>query len=388
MNQDPMLCVMLTPQSKYFGSGHTTGFQIFSSSSKPEQLLTRFLKGTGVRLLSSLDTSSIFAIVGDGQSPDFKPNKVILWDDLHLQTVLELEFPSNIYNLRLFGSHLFIVTKKKIYMINFNEATIDRVFDHESPRMSKNKGFFDICEISVSHILFAYPNHKSKTIHITNLANKEFDWELGYNARSIQILKFNADATWIACVTDKKIVSIYDLIRKGRVQHFKHVNSVVCLDISGDNSMLGTVSKSGNVKFFSIIFDPNSKQLKEQVKQIKAFASYRIAKSKYVCSFNSDNQFTIVSLNGILTKITLSASLKDIESVESYNFLQINQKKITNNGNLKKNEKEKHSSEKMESKSNNSNGGDEIQKEEKIELVINNQKNKTKTEKENDGEEK
>ncbi|KAJ3433723.1 wd-repeat protein interacting with phosphoinosides wipi -related [Anaeramoeba flamelloides] len=323
MELDPssVLCCALTEDKSHFGIGTKNGFQIFDCRKGVNSVLNRNIFETGIKHLAFLATSSIFVFVGDNkqQNSEYGPNKVVIWDDIQMSPIMEIQLLSKIYQIRINKNFLFVVTKKAIYVIDFEQAKTKHLFLHNSKSL-KNKTIFDICYPEIENQKIAYPDLNKHIICIKTIEFPEYNFGFSYIGKLITFLKFNKMGTWLGVISDNILVCIYDLIKRGVKQTFTQTSSVQCLEFSNDNNLLITICNDGSVNFFKIHHNPNTNYLRKIKQNIDPFFKDYIMKGKYVCGFNKENIFIVVSSEGFITKYKINTISCECEKKKSYSY--------------------------------------------------------------------
>ena len=75
-------------------------------------------------MVSMLYKTNIFGIVGSENNPDYKQNQVLIWDDLSSKILYKINLIEKVLNLKLRRDKVFIVTQKKIYILNSKKEFI------------------------------------------------------------------------------------------------------------------------------------------------------------------------------------------------------------------------------------------------------------------------
>ncbi|KAJ1969246.1 Phosphatidylinositol 3,5-bisphosphate-binding protein [Dispira parvispora] len=102
-----------------FAVGLDSGFRIFNADPLKEKMRRDFPEG-GIGQVEMLFRSNYLALVGGGKSPQFPPNKVILWDDSKHEVKAQLEFKSEVRQVKMRRDRIAValLTKVSVYSLS------------------------------------------------------------------------------------------------------------------------------------------------------------------------------------------------------------------------------------------------------------------------------
>ena len=63
--------------------------------------------------------TNIIALVGSGENTSYPKDRLILWDDIAHRPFSELNFKSDVLNVKLRKDRVVVVLEKKVYVYNF-----------------------------------------------------------------------------------------------------------------------------------------------------------------------------------------------------------------------------------------------------------------------------
>lgn len=195
-----------------FACGTDSGFRIYNCDPFKETFRRRFegrkddgSPGGGISIVEMLFRCNILALVGGGKSPEFSPNKVMLWDDHQSRCIGELSFRVEVRAVKLRRDKIVVVLEHKIYVYNFSDLKIQ----HQVDTIANPKG---LCALSPTqgNTVMACPglNKGQVRVELFDVGTTKFisahDGDLAHLALSL-------DGTRLATASEKgTLIRVYD----------------------------------------------------------------------------------------------------------------------------------------------------------------------------------
>ena len=73
----------------------------------------------GIQIAEMLFRTNIIGFVGTGNNTSYPSNRLILWDDIQHRPFGELNFKTDVLNVKLRKDRVVVVLEEKIYVYNF-----------------------------------------------------------------------------------------------------------------------------------------------------------------------------------------------------------------------------------------------------------------------------
>ncbi|ORX85754.1 WD40 repeat-like protein [Basidiobolus meristosporus CBS 931.73] len=191
----------------------------------------------GLGIVEMLFRCNYLALVGGGKNPKYSPNKVIIWDDLKGKGIIELEFRSEVKNVKLRRDRIVIVLGNKVFVYTFS-ASPQKLQVYETT--DNEKGLAALSPNPNSSIL-AFPGRQPGYVQIVDLNT--------LISRSSTATSHNT--------TTSTLTSNVSIIAA-------HTTTLSCLAISMDGTKVATASVKGTL---IRVFDSSSGKLLNELRR-------------------------------------------------------------------------------------------------------------------------
>ena len=370
-----ILHIAFNQDGSCFCLGTNKGYLIYNISPL-KKLCQREFKD-GIKIIEMLKKTNILAIVGnvfDKKESEFSNTKLKIWDDLLMKKIIELEFDSEILNIKLKTDKVFLTTaNNNLYVIELpklNFLNIFQIYDNSNGLFSIssdekilvlafpyiNCGFVKIKhynkEINVPNInahdtdisfltlnpegnLLATSSQRGTTIRIFNTLNGELIQELRRGAKKAEIyfITFDFNNKFLACSSDSGTIHIFSI--------YTSIKYLTEKGIIKDKSNNSNKKEETNIKGEKIEIPKNPKSfigsiisvLKTGISYFESewsFAQFRLPKNKdekTIISFSQfDNSINVLTRSGNLYKASFEPSLGgECDKINEINLFNENQ---------------------------------------------------------------
>ncbi|KAI8340174.1 WD40-repeat-containing domain protein [Chlamydoabsidia padenii] len=154
-----------------FAIGLDSGFRVFNSEPLIEQARNESDEG-GIALIEMLYRTNYLALVGGGRNPRYPPNKVIIYDSIKAQAVLELEYKSEVKNVKLRRERLIVVLSHKVFVYHFSlHPHLLQTFE----TTDNDKGLAAV-SASPDHAMLVIPGRQRGHVQLIDLDSLGYYW--------------------------------------------------------------------------------------------------------------------------------------------------------------------------------------------------------------------
>lgn len=301
-------CINFNQTGTCISVGTSTGYDIFNcdpfgkfySESEPDN--------GGYSIVEMLFSTSLLALVGNGDSPHLSPRRLRLVNTKKHTIICEMTFPTSILSVKMNKSRLVVLLNLQIYIYDISNMSLLYVIDRES-----NFGNLISLSPNVENNYLAYPspsmviNSDIRTNVTTNNANilynklsdplsddaidNNIDDDIE-NDSIIQTTENNNDNFSpidngnIETIVQNGDVIIFDLVSLQPTMVIEaHKNGIAALALSPDGLLLATASEKGTIiRIFNVMGGFKLYQFRRGTYSTKI----------YSMSFSEDNRFLSV----------------------------------------------------------------------------------------------
>ena len=272
-----------------------------------------------------LHRTNLLALVGGGRSPQYGPNKVILYDEKQGRPKVELEFRSNVRRVLLREDRVVVVLASKIHVFTLEE-TPQQVQTHDTSENGSG-----ICALSIhgESRVMAFPALQSGHVCVTGISGSPFSASIiPAHESPLAALAVDREGNLLATASEKgTLVRVFD-IKHGRLLYELRRGAdraeIYSLDFNRDGTKLCVASDKGTVHVFSLDsavaeFTPQSEEahsnkqsslsfmkglLPRYFSSQWSFAQCRVSEHRCLAAFGQDPAtIVVVSFDGVFHKI-------------------------------------------------------------------------------------
>jgi WD40 repeat protein len=243
--------------------GTTKGLRIFELDSNlgPRKVLVResdmgsdynlLNNSGGISSFDVLDSSNIFVLVAGGKLPKFDSSKVILWENINSQILIELEFSSCVKSAYLRSDLLFVLltTKIVIYKLIIGESICKKLYEFD---MFWNEySAFGIAS-SMNGIILAFPARNKGQLQIVDITGCPlipFTTICSGHDHSISSISMSKSGAFVATCSNKGTLIRIWHSKSGTLRHELRRGTdeadIYSMDFDGKESRLCVASDKG-----------------------------------------------------------------------------------------------------------------------------------------------
>ncbi|CAG8563447.1 5003_t:CDS:2 [Diversispora eburnea] len=235
-----------------FAAGLDNGFRIYNCDPLKEKM--PFDDG-GISIVEMLFRCNYLALVGGGKNPKHPPNKVIIWDDSKNKGLSELEFRSEVKNVKLRRDRIVVILSNKVFVYVF-EAQPRKIHTFET--IDNEKGIVALSSLP-EHAILAFPGRQKGHIQIVDLnslhaitavSNQQQHPVIDRRPSLSKIKSSNSGSTTVM-TTNVSIIPA-------------HTGKLSCLAVNADGSKCASASEKGTL---IRVFDTSSGKLLNELRR-------------------------------------------------------------------------------------------------------------------------
>ena len=294
--------------STCFACGMQSGFSVYNCD-PPTERFNRFPKDgeypTGVKIITMLFRSNIFAIVGDGTHPKYPPTTLIIWDDFQTNCIAELEFKQYITGVRIRRDIIVVGTENNTFIYNFANLKLLHCYG----TCINPNGIIALC--AGSRPIFAILGLSRGSVYIEHL--NKFSHTISTHTNHLSAIALNTEGDRIATTSERgTIVRLYNTIDGELVREFRRgldTATITSLFFDSEARRLAVCSKKGTMHVYSLLSSDNTQNRKSSLIYIQDYlpqyfssewsaVSFQIPINS-VCAFSNNNDtMIVVTTNG------------------------------------------------------------------------------------------
>jgi len=228
--------------------GTNNGFQVYKIV--PFQAHPA-VKYPGCQFVSMLFSTSLFAIVGRGDSPQNTPRRLRLFNAKTSSQICELNFKDSVLNVKMSKQRMVVVLPDKIHIFNLADMSLLHCLD--TP-----KNLAGLCDFNLyegQHLLAFPTSTVSGKIMIFDAFNLQVRCGISAHDNPIQHIKFNPTGTLLASASQRgTIIRISSVETAQQLYKFRRGSTpavISCMAFSKTENILAVGSENNSIHLFS-----------------------------------------------------------------------------------------------------------------------------------------
>ncbi|EPB84617.1 hypothetical protein HMPREF1544_08634 [Mucor circinelloides 1006PhL] len=291
-----------------FAVGLDNGFRVYNCEPLIEQARDESDEG-GIALVEMLYRTNYLALVGGGRNPRYPPNKVIIYDSVKGKPVLELEYKSEVKNVKLRRDRLTVVLQNKVFVYHF---ALPPQLLHTFETCDNEKGLAAV-STSLNHAILIIPGRQKGHLQIIDLNSLGYYISVGEadpfiiaaHSGKLSCLSLNQDGSRCATTSDKgTLIRVFNTATGTLLHELRRGMDraeIYSIAFNTESTRICVSSDKGTIHIFNL--DPSvvtHDLLPKYFSSEWSFANAKIAtESRCLVAFgNQKNSFTAICADG------------------------------------------------------------------------------------------
>jgi len=205
----------------------------------------------GCQHVCMLFSTSLFALVGNGDSPENTPRKLRLFNVKSRTQLCELNFKDTVLNVKMSKQRMVVVLPDNIHIFDLSDMTLL----HRLDTPQNIKGICDFSFYNGQHLICFPTSNSSGKVMIFDVLNLQVRCGITAHENPIRCIKFNPTAQLIAtastCGTIIRLTRIEDGERLFTFRRGGFSANITCLSFSSVDKFLAVSSENNSTHLFS-----------------------------------------------------------------------------------------------------------------------------------------